>query len=361
MSETERADLLRQELAAVLTGPAFQGSHRAQEFLRHIVERTLGNNLELLNERSIGTELFGRPPAYDTSADAVVRVTAKDVRRRLAEHYTAARGTCPAKIALPNRSYVATFCFNDLHPEPSPAAPARKSMRLKPIWWPAGITAAAAGALLFITLGARSSPIVQFWQPVLDSPAPAVFCLGNAPVYRLSGEAIQAHFREYPEDMVSGSRLFQLRPGERFGAADLVPVPEMYTHVALVFALSRVGALLSSYGKTYTVRNSSEVSFRELRAQPAILLGAFSNRWTLPLTSELRFKLDDRVHGIVDRQSPGRVWSAEGPIRQSEDFALISRVTDSKTGQVFVCLAGIKSYGSRAAAELVTDSKFLSE
>src|SRR5438445_9417021 len=78
---------LREHLADVIKGPAFKGSHRSQEFLKHVVDRALCGELEYLRERDIGVALFGRPADYDTAEDPIVRVTASDVRKRLLQHY----------------------------------------------------------------------------------------------------------------------------------------------------------------------------------------------------------------------------------------------------------------------------------
>ncbi len=70
-------------LRQLFESPAFKGSRRSQQFLQHIVDQTLAGQSEQLKERNLGVALFGRDPAYDTGEDAVVRVTASDVRKRL--------------------------------------------------------------------------------------------------------------------------------------------------------------------------------------------------------------------------------------------------------------------------------------
>src|SRR5678809_1463768 len=76
-----------EHLEEITKGAAFKGSHRSQDFLKHIVRQALHGDAEDLRERSIGVALFGRPAAYDTAEDAIVRVTASDVRKRLLQHY----------------------------------------------------------------------------------------------------------------------------------------------------------------------------------------------------------------------------------------------------------------------------------
>jgi hypothetical protein len=97
---------LRKHLAEVTEGAAFKGSHRSAQFLRYVVEQAIDGHLDSLKERVIGVELFGRSPTYDTSEDAIVRVTASDVRKRLLQHYGQYGATSGLRITLPPGSYV---------------------------------------------------------------------------------------------------------------------------------------------------------------------------------------------------------------------------------------------------------------
>ena len=96
-------------LQEVIDGPAFKGSHRSQEFLKHIVERALQGDFDDLRERQIGINLFERPAAYDTAEDAIVRVTASDVRKRLLQHYGQGSRNSRFRIDLPAGSYIPEF------------------------------------------------------------------------------------------------------------------------------------------------------------------------------------------------------------------------------------------------------------
>src|ERR1700716_4103412 len=97
---------LHQHLKDVIEGAAFKGSHRSGQFLRYIVEQAIAGHFESLKERLIGVELFGRSPSYDTGDDAIVRVTASDVRRRLLQHYGKYGTASEFRISLPLGSYI---------------------------------------------------------------------------------------------------------------------------------------------------------------------------------------------------------------------------------------------------------------
>jgi hypothetical protein len=97
---------LQQHLTEIIEGTAFKGSHRSGQFLRYVVDQALAGHFESLKERMIGMELFGRSPSYETGEDAIVRVTASDVRRRLLEHYGRYGATSEFRVTLPSGSYV---------------------------------------------------------------------------------------------------------------------------------------------------------------------------------------------------------------------------------------------------------------
>src|ERR1700751_3037916 len=78
-SKEDSAELFRY-VREIVEGKAFRGSHRSGQFLIYIVEQAIAGHFTGLKERIIGIELFGRSPSYDTGDDAIVRVTASDVR-----------------------------------------------------------------------------------------------------------------------------------------------------------------------------------------------------------------------------------------------------------------------------------------
>jgi eukaryotic-like serine/threonine-protein kinase len=105
----EQANLVRSALESVISSDAFASSKRCQDFLRLVVEHVLAGDLDSLRERMIGAEMFRRPVDYDTSNDAVVRVRATEVRKRLAQYYREAVQTPVVRIDLLPGSYVPEF------------------------------------------------------------------------------------------------------------------------------------------------------------------------------------------------------------------------------------------------------------
>ena len=105
-----RAEAVQAELSRLLESSAFRTSKRCSEFLRYIVEHTISGPTGALKERMIGVELFQLPQDFDSSQHTVVRVTANEVRKKLAQYYLSENGTHhDVRIELPPGSYSAEF------------------------------------------------------------------------------------------------------------------------------------------------------------------------------------------------------------------------------------------------------------
>ena len=97
----------------------FRNSRRYPAFLAHIVRHTLDGDLDSLKERILGIEVFKRPHDYDTGSDPVVRITAGEVRKRIALYYHDEGTEQELRIELPPGSYVPVFSAPAYgHPRP---------------------------------------------------------------------------------------------------------------------------------------------------------------------------------------------------------------------------------------------------
>jgi hypothetical protein len=102
----EGRSLLKRYLNEITESTAFKGSPRSAQFLEYVIWQSADGKGPDLKERTIGVELFGRTPTYDTGEDAIVRVTASDVRKRLVQHYSGLGNASEFRISLPSGGYV---------------------------------------------------------------------------------------------------------------------------------------------------------------------------------------------------------------------------------------------------------------
>src|SRR3974390_2737414 len=107
-TEGERS-AIRDQLERILASPLFKNSKRYPNLLRFVVERALEGHADPLKERTLGIEVFGRAPDYDTNLDHIVRTTAGEIRKRIAQYYHEPGHESEIRIDLPLGSYVPEF------------------------------------------------------------------------------------------------------------------------------------------------------------------------------------------------------------------------------------------------------------
>jgi hypothetical protein len=352
-------EAVREELARVLSCHEFRSSKRSQEFLRYIVEHTLSGHADMLKERTIGIEVFGRSTSYEPSDDATVRVKAGDVRKRLGLYYAEQGAHNPVRIEMPAGTYVPEFRASDVPDavtplpqavalsEPAEVAPIPvKPRALGRLYIIAGailiVIAIAAG---FFWMRARPSQTAldQFWSPVLKGTSPVSLCVAFVPVYGLN--------RDKPITKPTQIDDFVLLTDQFVGGGDLI-------------ATSRISGMLARMQHPYQLRVGSDVSFQDLRGAPAILVGYSYTRWK-EISNQARFFIDTSREpvGITDNGQPTEYTLPNLPAdrRTTEDYAIVSRVFHPDTHAMLVELAGITQYGTEAAADLVTNADLMAE
>ena len=107
-TDAQRADV-RAQLDRILASPLFVNSKRSAVLLKFVAEYVLDGKTEHLKERSLGLEVFQREPDYDTNRDPVVRTTAVEIRKRLAQYYLIPEHDREIRISFPAGSYVLEF------------------------------------------------------------------------------------------------------------------------------------------------------------------------------------------------------------------------------------------------------------
>src|ERR1039458_5576073 len=106
-----RREEVKAQLARLLASLLFQHSKHYPGFLRYVVNETLDGRGGFLKERALGAEVFGRDPDYDTNADPVVRTSASEVRKRIAQYYHEPGHESEIRIELASGSYTPEFRY----------------------------------------------------------------------------------------------------------------------------------------------------------------------------------------------------------------------------------------------------------
>jgi len=378
---------IQELLEQILHSVPFRTSRQCQDLFRYMVEHSLAGSDESLRERMIGIQVFGRPPDYDTAEDPVVRLRAADIRKRLAQYYQSKEHAFGDwKIEIPTGSYKAQFHRSQdslsqvavaagvtrPHMEPavlSDADTPRSSARSlkRKLFWAAILLAVGFVAVLArIALSPTASPAKSgfdlFWEPLLENSRTVLVCTGSNPVYLLSPQARNRYRKTHPREQDADPNLQTYTPLEELKnltAGDFLAAKNTYLTIGDASAIAQIASLLTSRHRAFDLRYGSDLSFGDLRQGPAILIGAFNNSWTLNMTDNLQFVFDSgdtpEMH-VQDRSDPSRSWSPKiSAGHVVEDYAIISRVSDSKTGGILLTLAGLNHSGTRAAAEFATN------
>ena len=368
LTEPEK-NAIRAQLERLLANVHFKQSKRFPSFLRFVIEHTLAGDAESIKERTLGVEIFGRDADYDTASDPIVRVTAAEIRKRVAQYYQELGHEEELRINLPSGSYVPQFHWPKgtngpelAEPAPAPlevvAFPARptldheathgrRSPRLSYVLACLGVLVLSICAF-FVWQARRLSAFDFFWRPVFTSNDPLLLCIADQLQY--SGISLR--------DAAQPSHQVQLK--------------DNLTAVVIddVNAIMKVGGILQSSGKKYTVKGEGATDLIDLRAGPTIFVGAFDNAWTLRLTNQLRFHFANNPEmtqfRIVDSSVPSQTrWIVDRTVQMTtnnyRDYAIIARFTDTNTGKLEVVIAGIGRGGTIAASEFLTDNSDLSE
>lgn len=366
---------VRNELRKILGSPAFQNSKRYASVLKYIVDQTLAGNGDRLKERTIGIEVFHRPPDYDTATNHSVRSAVGEVRKRLAQHYQQNLDSRVRIEVLPG-SYMAQFrCTEeyrlltlaapdtgskDVVPpdtipnQTSPAAdcPApdhsivqggdrRTRMRTRWLTFAALILISFTSLLFLVAYTRADRPLESFWKPILSSRAPVLLCIGDMEGGRGSPEA---YSNLSPTLTISD---FQNSPFETASVYDAI-------------AMAKFTGLLEANGRQFRLKSQSDATFADLQNGPTILVGLLNNNWTERLMPKLRFTFEQASGKVTirDRNNASRKdWSVDYAtpyLDVTKDYALVLRMVDPKTEQMVVVAAGITVFGTSAAGDFLT-------
>ena len=373
-SESERPvtpdrESVERELAAILQSAHFRGSRRCQGFLSYVVTKTLDGQTESLREREIATAVFGLKPDAHLEVNSIVRVGAREVRKRLAQYYVISGNRDGVWIELPPGSYVPVFQRHSDVGTLAPVVPAEPLVELlapsrrfpKLLLVLAGVAVLAVGAFFLLrNTPGMSSEFSTFWRPVFESRGRLLIVLANPIVYHPSVRARALDEARNPRGENPYDQPLNVPP-ELLNGSDFVPVPDRYVGIGDCTALFRLGGLFESHVRSVRVRLASKIDFNDLRDSATVLIGAYTNRWSMELSHDLplRFAVCGGKPCIAENAPSQKQWALT-PLAatgvSNEDYILISRLPVSKTGGFVLIGAGITHSGTDEAGRILSDS-----
>lgn len=394
--------VVKSHLRAIIESPAFKGSRRSQEFLRFVVEHALEGRFDDLKERVLGVELFGRAPSYDTGDDAIVRVTACDVRKRIHHFYAELGQTPQLRIELPPGSYIPEIQLIaqpdrptkpsdtvEIQKLPAPAAPDAEvpSSGVSKARWNGrhmrrGLQTGLACSILLVlaatfwfwrirpALGAAPPVRVLPWSAMIQANRPIhlIFCDPEiVNVQRLLNYSVTlsdyANQRYWPSEMApEARRVFQ---SISFRGASVAAVD---TSIAF-----RIDGLLHPATKQaiqMQMHTARSVRLSDFKTEDSFVLfgSPRSNPWVHLFEDQLDFTFEfdpvRKAEYVRNRhpqkgESEAYIPTAEG-WETGHAFAIVALVANPEQGGKVLLLAGSNAEATEAAGKLATDGDAIS-
>ena len=338
----------RDEVQRVLHSTQFRRAPKLQRFLSLICRYYFEDRAREISEYLIAVEAFGKSPDFDSSLDSLVRVQAREVRRRLHEYYQDEGKDSKLVLEIPLGSYAPVFSARAVPPPPN------RVPMLKTTWAMLAVTALVCVVLLFsadrqrrLWMGASAqasggalSPLVsRLWNRFLDSETPTVLVVSNPDV----GECAAAQ-----------------------AAAKETPCPDEYTGMGEAFAIDLFSNLFRASKRTLIVKQSRMVNEDDVNRYNLILLGGpMVNVWAGRLGGDLSLNPDPGSVTPV-RTGAASTWKYETAFdgntgKLIRDRGLIALRRHPTTGHWLLFLWGKHTQGTHAAAEGTIQERFLAQ
>lgn len=377
----------------------FARSPLLTKFLLHVVMETLEGRQEAISEHQIGVRVFGRPESYRTVEDNIVRNYARQLRKRLAEHFAQAPETA-MRIEIPVGGYVPVFTGQAAGVEagelpPAAASPAevreaasaaslqsaherprpwwRRRQTARGVWLQATLLLAYSACLVALTalavrhwMGGQDDssleePAQALWKALLDGPETTYVVPPDAGFNLL--EDISHRSVPLAEYMHSSYNALPLPQLDGHSATDLRSQQFTdFVNVQIMVAISRLKEYDPAKVRLLFPR---DLRLDDLKNANAVLIGSVcSNPWAAVKDAAANFTVvcSEGMEGstILNRRPrPGELatYASHWNEPTHETYALISFLPNLSGSGHLLLLEGLDVAGTQAAAEALMKSQ----
>ena len=370
----------------------FVRSPLLSQFLLYIVTETIEGRQDEITERQIGVHVFGRPSSYRPVEDNIVRNYARQLRKRLAEHF--ADDDEEMRVEIPPGGYVPTFTVREpvarqkhddvvtlpvlsavgaeniderLRVASRSAQAARWGNRR--IAWAALLLVAYSGVLVGFTLWAvnregkpqaTAAPLHSLWQAMLDGPENTYIVPPDAGLNLV--EDLSHHPLPLADYIQSGYSQLPL-PGFDSHSADDLRMHEFTDFVDLQI-ITAMTHLPEYNARRVSLRFPRDLRLDDLKNANALIVGSVcSNPWAAIADQQANFRIvcseSMQSSAIVNKKpQAGEEASYISDWNESTHatYALILLVPNLSGEGHLLLLEGLDVAGTQAAAELLLHS-----
>jgi hypothetical protein len=373
----------------VVAGPHFARSPLLSKFLLYVVAETLEGRGAEITEHQIGVQVFDRPADYRTLEDNIVRNYARQLRRRLAEHFAGEGSGELIRIDVPVGGYVPVFILSsegavgESAAKPSVTTPAQvaavqpgstaiehsSSRRGLPrmaiivlalaIHSVALVTATWFLACYAVKRGSSIPPPQEpahvLWTALFSGSANCFVVPSDAGFNLLEdlsrrpvplAEYIAGSYQNLPLAGVDAHSAEDLR------SQQLTP----YVDLQIVAEFARLAEV---HPHRVSVRFPRDLRLDDLKSANAVIIGSVgSNPWAALAESNANFRIVDRpgmqgatIENVKPRPGEAAFYESHWNEPAHETFALISFLPNLSGNGHLLFLEGLDVAGTQAAAE----------
>jgi hypothetical protein len=383
----------RWELAQrVANASNFRNCPKLRAFLLYVCENSLLGRIENVREQPIGTRVFGRAPDYNLNEDNIVRVEARELRKRL-ETYFAGEGRAePLTIEVPKGGYVPVFKPREQPPDvaepvaPAPVAtvlPTEPKPRIPGGWVPVLLGSLAVLILAVLWLGVENWRLLRRFEPqasgrsaaavedysfygellgklgatpnretllVLTNPKVVLYygAPSNQPIPTMPGHTIPApkELKGTFDDALNN--MDQNQPYQFLRATR-----EDYTGMGEAVAAFNLGRLMQTLQRPVRLTQGRFLNWDHVQKGDLILLGGPKiNDWTYHNIFKSNFNFEGRgIENVKPLSGEQKQYIPHaGPGSSVTDYGVIQMAT-SPFGFNMLLMAGCSSAGSAGVGE----------
>jgi hypothetical protein len=334
----------------------FRKGTKLQAFLLYACENTLLGRPENVCEHLIGSKVFGRPSEYDLSTDNIVRVEARELRKRLEAYFAAEGRNESLVIEIPKGTYIPVFkpreqvtavTVNIKDARQTETLPVLEQKRRKTRWW---LPALSVGMLLFAA--------ALLWLAGERAPVPGIAKGAAADIsfyHELLGTLGAAPDRE------ALLVLSNPRVAPHDGILPPKPTIEEFTGMGEAVAAFRLGRLFQLLQRPVRLTQSRFLNWDHIQKLDLIILGGpRANNWAYQDAAKSNFNFVIKgvqppgIQNLEPRpgEQPMYPWPADpaAPGGIQVEYGVIKMLV-SPYGFNVLLLAGMTSAGTWGTAE----------
>jgi hypothetical protein len=375
----------------ILASKHFRQAASLARFLRYVVERKLAGAEEELKEYTLGVEVFQRGAEFEPGTDALVRVQAGKLRKKLDGYYAEEGADDRVLIELPKGHYVPRFELRrasnpapvETPPLPGPAVIGSAAVRSAGSGWPGSLRIAAvflAGILSVLALqrvaglsvggvqprdAARREArepldpaLMPLWESFLKPDASNILAYGTPQFFNSRGVYYRDVRVNSSVELNSSPELVGIQ--KSLGHA-LTPT-EVYTGVGETQGVYLLSRFFLERARDVRVLRSRLVRWEEIKQSNIVILSSMRFH---TLADELGYPSDFAIlpdfEGNVVNKRPQPGESAQYARDGGADYALVTLWPGKVPDRRILQLSGVTTWATVAAAEYVTDPQHLRE